>query len=744
MRIDAVKPVIETGGETTYEESFAIGNIGRIMGILRNSMYANPIKAIVREIASNARDAHREVGKDSKPIEIHLPNDFDEHFWIKDYGPGISPERMSNVFIRYGSSTKNDDNVQTGGFGLGAKTPFAYSDQFQITTITQSDTGNIKRVYIAYIDESETGKMRLMTQSQTDEETGTEVSLVVKEDDFYKFVNATLEICRYWNPLPVLKGRSIPKWPEENREAFLTTDEWVVYKSVDEYNHCNQDSVSVIIVDGICYPINPRNIDDCSNTISCSEDFVKLLNKGIKIFANTGDVSLSANREELQYDIKTQKFLTDKVNNVFLSVQESLIKNIHENSSYRNAVLFLHCFKRDFGFAIPGNFVPEWNGIKVINPIIKLHTNSKYVVDNFYFYKNRNYQNSLNKRAAETIVINLETIIVFNDLNANSISRSRVQHLIESGKCKLVTVVSFTDLNIEDGINALKDDIGVDPNLLEPIKLSSIVAPRKIGNRRGGRGSGRANYKAFVYDKSYTAYRGCDQYWRPTELDLEDGEGVYVVSSGRSNEISSQKLQLSPNFIDAVIDHVKDADLSIHAIREKDIGKLGEGWVPLKIWIETKIEEELNERNVTTKDILNGEKELGCPYGLKFNNLIQQDVLIMLRKLLKKHEKEMSPNSAMVQYFNYMIDLETKFSNNSSLNKILVCLGNCADDLDKLPLENYKNQFVQRYPLLTLLNRWAQIDVNHVFQYIQLIDAEYDRQNLDRASTDGYPMVANG
>ena len=93
-----------------------------------------------------------------------LPNTLDWNYRIKDFGPGISPDRMSNIFIQYTASTKRDDNVQTGGFGLGAKTPFAYSNSFVIVTVMNG----IKYQYNCYIDETKVGKLAL-TVSGRDE-----------------------------------------------------------------------------------------------------------------------------------------------------------------------------------------------------------------------------------------------------------------------------------------------------------------------------------------------------------------------------------------------------------------------------------------------------------------------------------------------------------------------------------------------------------------------------------------------
>ena len=61
MKLNDVKPTVETGGEGFEEQLFSIQDTGMIFDILRNKMYSNPIEAICREISCNARDAHRAV-----------------------------------------------------------------------------------------------------------------------------------------------------------------------------------------------------------------------------------------------------------------------------------------------------------------------------------------------------------------------------------------------------------------------------------------------------------------------------------------------------------------------------------------------------------------------------------------------------------------------------------------------------------------------------------------------------------
>src|SRR5271157_2965693 len=112
MKLSDVKPYFESSGDL-QEHFFSIQDQGMIFDILRSKMYSNPILAICREISSNARDAHREVGKADVPVEIHLPIGLEPEFKVKDFGPGISPDRMLNIFIKYTASTKRGDRKST-------------------------------------------------------------------------------------------------------------------------------------------------------------------------------------------------------------------------------------------------------------------------------------------------------------------------------------------------------------------------------------------------------------------------------------------------------------------------------------------------------------------------------------------------------------------------------------------------------------------------------------------------------
>jgi hypothetical protein len=117
------------GGKQAIE--FGISNSAEFFNILSSTLYKDQILAVVREVLCNAWDAHIEAGCTDRPIQVSLTDDM---FTIKDFGKGIHQDDMGLIYGTYGNSTKKNDGMQTGGFGLGCKAPFAYTDHFEVVS----------------------------------------------------------------------------------------------------------------------------------------------------------------------------------------------------------------------------------------------------------------------------------------------------------------------------------------------------------------------------------------------------------------------------------------------------------------------------------------------------------------------------------------------------------------------------------------------------------------------------------
>lgn len=322
MQIATSGVTIETQGEITTQD-FSIGDPGLIMEHMRKSIYSNPKKAICQELMSNGRDAHRETGKESTPIRVKMPNKLDKSWKIRDWGPGINPNRMKEVFTKFGNSTKrgtgahatDNGKKQTGGFGIGAKTPWAYTDAFVITTTAMEGPKMVQRTYAAIIAEDRSCKLQEFAGAAReidvndesipaeDRCTGTTISVDIKPEDFQEFTRWSVYVSQFWDVQPEFTGTDSPTEPKKWTWKYEGKG-WKIGKCENSDYHSSRNYV---IVDGICYPLETGNIQNLDSK------YYNLLRAGLVLFVGVNDVSVALSREAIQFDPPTQAALKDLI-----------------------------------------------------------------------------------------------------------------------------------------------------------------------------------------------------------------------------------------------------------------------------------------------------------------------------------------------------------------------------------------------------------------------------------------------
>lgn len=180
---DTITHAIIGGGEAI---EFGISSSAEFYNILSSTLYKDQILAVVREGLCNAWDAHIEAGTTHKPIEITVK---DGVFSIKDSGKGIHKNDIGPIYCVYGNSTKKNDGNQTGGFGLGCKSPYAYVDHFEVISCHEG----VKTIYSMSKASPKTGKPGAVPiASFPTEDTGLQVSIRIKNnadrDRFYTLI----------------------------------------------------------------------------------------------------------------------------------------------------------------------------------------------------------------------------------------------------------------------------------------------------------------------------------------------------------------------------------------------------------------------------------------------------------------------------------------------------------------------------------------------------------------------------
>lgn len=456
MKLSDAKPYFESSGEM-QEHFFSVQDQGMIFDILRSKMYSNPILAICREITSNARDAHREVGKPDDPIHIHLPFGLEPDFKIKDFGPGISPDRMVNIFIKYTASTKRNDNLQTGGFGLGAKTPFSYSDQFSVTTVHDG----IRYSYICIIDETKVGKLVMLDKRSTDEPNSTEISIPVKPIDFSSFRQYVEQACRHWTTKPVITGGTI-EWQTFNK--VLEGNGWAITATND------WQQAAKLVIDGIEYPLELnalRKYADPKLIDAARGNFI--------MYFGVGELSLSANREQIFLDKPTQEKIRERLNEITAEVKKTVEEKIDTFPNLWDANVF---YRRQLTSAFSNlSFLGklQWKGHTLSNEYVEVKCPLFSFTRGRYSRKYGHDPNRLSRSTGHSFHFQEKTQLIINDLPIKEPTPRHLKKFFESNPdLQTAYVICPNDKQTEADL-----DKAISLNELQPKRLSDFTKASK-------------------------------------------------------------------------------------------------------------------------------------------------------------------------------------------------------------------------------------------------------------------------
>lgn len=338
MIINSAPDNIAVLGNVSEIGEFRIKNSAKAFAILSSGLYANKIRAIIRELSCNAVDSHIAAGKKDVAFDLHLPTTFEPYFAIRDYGTGLSHEQVINIYTTYFESTKTNSNEFIGALGLGSKSPFSYTDNFTVTAICNG----IKGIYSAFINEYGVPSVARMADAETDEPNGVEVKFAVDiRSDYDKFRSETSEVLAYFPVKPNMTGATCTI-----RELKYLEVDVVKGINVIDYNSSRSyDRDSIAVMGNIPYPINVPNINANLGTLAVH------LEKGIEIRFDIGELEFQASREGLSYTKETiqairQKLqvLQDKLDGL-LFTEANAIVNIWERAAFLRKKFSIHLWQ---------------------------------------------------------------------------------------------------------------------------------------------------------------------------------------------------------------------------------------------------------------------------------------------------------------------------------------------------------------------------------------------------------------
>lgn len=317
--------------------------LAKLYGLLSN-IYRNKIGAIVREYASNAYDANveaknfanlsykeivnkykwvtqpefkmnessfNELKKSLKRVNENEPvvtgiteSDNQLYFYVKDYGIGLSPERMAFIYFNYLDSTKEDTDDEIGGFGIGSKSALAYTHTFYIDTVYN---GKLYK-YIMSKNDKGIPQGQLLYESEVDDtlENGTTIKIKLKElgdaENFFNEVGKQLSYMDnlYFDYEGLTDSNSVTYNLYQRMEKFnnfklLKGDRWMK-KSIDPpYNEVH------LCLGKIAY------------TIDWTELGMSAINVPIALQFEVGELEPTPSRESIVYSKDSIKVIKDRV-----------------------------------------------------------------------------------------------------------------------------------------------------------------------------------------------------------------------------------------------------------------------------------------------------------------------------------------------------------------------------------------------------------------------------------------------
>jgi hypothetical protein len=312
-------------------------NMHKLWDLLQDP-YKNPIGAVVREYVSNSFDSHAEADFikhntladirleysvyrdmpdeeinalktqlnrfDNQAVQVSIESDEAGHYWAtEDFGVGLSPDRVKDVFCSYLKSTKEDTNNLIGAFGIGSKSGLSYTDIVHIRTRYNGEEFQ----YMLRKGEK-TPRLEVLNSMPTTEMNGTQIKIYLKE--------VTKRIKKgYYGATEEVKVPQIDEFKNECRKQLAYFDN--VYFSegteIENYYSIAQGQTWIKSSNGMPF----QGLHLCLGKVAYPIDWDQLgidtipSEAGLKF--EIGELDIIQTREDVKYTPRTKKVILDKI-----------------------------------------------------------------------------------------------------------------------------------------------------------------------------------------------------------------------------------------------------------------------------------------------------------------------------------------------------------------------------------------------------------------------------------------------
>jgi len=289
MKLDNTTKTKVEGSDDFNQHDFRVSDANSAHIFKMLTSYSDPIGSVVREITSNCFDAHRKADVD-RDVVVRMNrgsklNGTDAQIQFEDFGTGMPPEMVKEVFTVLGESTKRGTNEDIGAFGIGAKSPFGYirdNDLGGFSVDTYVD-GTHWEYFLA--ESTEGPQMTEMLEEDTDRTNGTIVTVPIQKGDYYDFKRAIEKELAYFDNIDFQVQNISSDYTIYRGENFIYRPDNSPY---DELHAC---------FGKVAYPLDYDKLEwDSGGYYSSSK-----VNAPIGLYFEIGEIDVVPNREQINY-----------------------------------------------------------------------------------------------------------------------------------------------------------------------------------------------------------------------------------------------------------------------------------------------------------------------------------------------------------------------------------------------------------------------------------------------------------
>ena len=566
---------------------FSIQATQQSFSVLSSTIYEDKIKAPIRELSTNAYDAHVEAGCSDKPFEVHLPNALDPEFRVRDYGISMSHEKIMTLYTTYFASDKRDTNKLNGCLGLGSKSPFAYTNQFWVTAYENGK----KRHYVATVD-VDGPRFDEYPSCDTDEENGFEVGFTVKEDDFRTFKETAEEIYQYFKTQPNVCG-STDFQHEEPEQHKVAGNGW---KYIGSYGE------SKAIMGNIAYNIDEDYFvnKDLDYWERRNDKYYKILNTGIHIDFEIGELSMTASREGLEYTDEVIKAVKDKLDFIYQDMQDQVSKEFESCDCLYDArvkaVKYENMFRN-----LEDLIIPTWKNSKIATHM-NLHTDSEVSANDFTLHRFQYIGRPKMSRDLHLVEFSSKHKIFLNDMATGG--HAAVKHYLLSNPDDIIYMFQHID---NDNWLTLCGEFGIDESRIT--KTSQLEKPPRV-KREGSTGPRRVDVDAFEFNREGNSYSHTNlyngRYWSPTSLNIKEGQDNLYVEIHRYEIVDPDGFSgCYPRGISRILNNLEKIGIStknVYAFPSARANRVknAKNWVNFYDWAKEKFLDYIQQNDILT------------------------------------------------------------------------------------------------------------------------------------------------